>query len=196
MKEVLLLTLIFPTYPDIYSGYQYCIYDHFKDHICFCYSGGKMIIKTVFSFQVPIVCLKYLNSSQTHSILCNSHQKQETSIRRGYNNCVFSLLLIQFIVPKTTLNWPLIGGLAGAGLFVLVIIVMVVMVIRKRKGQPQFEEKLELRNRGQVVAGQSDQPCFQGLSSSLPPKQVRGYPHLVPGDQCLASGTKSCCFTL
>ena len=22
----------------------------FKDHICFCYSGGKMIIKTVFSF--------------------------------------------------------------------------------------------------------------------------------------------------
>ncbi|CAH3187354.1 unnamed protein product, partial [Porites evermanni] len=58
-----------------------------------------------------------------------------------------------FIVPETTLNWPLIGGLAGAGLFVLVMIVIVVMVIRKRKGQPQFEEKLELRNRGQVVAG-------------------------------------------
>ena len=77
-------------------------------------------------------------------------------MRRGYNNCVFSLLLIQFIVPETTLNWPLIGGLAGAGLFVLVMIVIVVMVIRKRKGQPQFEEKLELRNRGQVVAGQSD----------------------------------------
>lgn len=62
-------------------------------------------------------------------------------------------------MPETTTNWPLVGGLAGAGLvFAVIIVIVVTVVIRKRKKKQQLElaakrEQLEMRDRGKVVAG-------------------------------------------
>ncbi|KAJ7385351.1 hypothetical protein OS493_016428 [Desmophyllum pertusum] len=63
-----------------------------------------------------------------------------------------------FIVPETTTNWPLIGGLAGAGVFVVVVIIIVgICVFRKRRKKQQFdlaakEEGFEMRDCGKFVA--------------------------------------------
>ena len=72
-----------------------------------------------------------------------------------------SLLFTQFIVPKTTTNWPLIGGLAGTGVVLAVVIIIVnICVFRKRRENQQLdfaarEKELEMNNRGKAVAGGS-----------------------------------------
>ena len=63
------------------------------------------------------------------------------------------------MIPETTTNWPLIGGLAGAG-FVVVVIAVVILVCFFRRHRKTFkfaDEKpskgLEMRGGGKIVAG-------------------------------------------
>ena len=72
-----------------------------------------------------------------------------------------SRLFPQFIVPETTTNWPLIGGLGGAGAIVAVIIIIIVIICvcrkRRKKQQLEFaarEQELEMKDRGKAVAGE------------------------------------------
>lgn len=71
-----------------------------------------------------------------------------------------SPLFTQFIVPETTTNWPLIGGLGGAGaVLAVVIITVIIYVFRKRRGKQQLEfaareNELEMKNCGKAVAGE------------------------------------------
>lgn len=71
-----------------------------------------------------------------------------------------SPLFTQFIVPETTTNWPLIGGLGGAGaVLAVVIITVIIYAFRKRRGKQQLEfaareNELEMKNCGKAVAGE------------------------------------------
>lgn len=71
-----------------------------------------------------------------------------------------SPLFTQFIVPETTTNWPLIGGLAGGGaVLAVVIIIVIIYVFRKRRGKQELEfsareNELEMKNCGKAVAGE------------------------------------------
>ena len=77
-----------------------------------------------------------------------------------------SPLFLQFIVPETTTNWPLIGGLAGAGAVVLVVIIIVITCVfrkRREKQNREFaarEEELETKERGKAVAGELNSDCY------------------------------------
>ena len=68
--------------------------------------------------------------------------------------------LTQYIVPETTTNWLLIGGLAGAGAVVAVVIIIIVLCVFKKRGKRQQlefaarEEELEMKDRGKAVAGE------------------------------------------
>ena len=69
-------------------------------------------------------------------------------------------LCSQYIVPETTTNWPLIGGLGGACAVVAVIaIIVIICVYRKRRKKPQLalavrEQEMEMKDRGKAVAGE------------------------------------------
>ncbi|KAJ7381580.1 hypothetical protein OS493_040340, partial [Desmophyllum pertusum] len=42
---------------------------------------------------------------------------------------------------KTTPNWPLIGGLAGAGVFVVVVIIIVIISVCRKRRESRESEK-------------------------------------------------------
>ena len=104
----------------------------------------------------------------------NSWEKRNITVFRLQYDMITILnsspLCLQFIVPETTTNWTLIGGLAGAGAVVLVVIIIVITcVFRKRREKKNFEfaareEELEMKERGKAVAGeliQSD--CYNNM---------------------------------
>lgn len=70
-------------------------------------------------------------------------------------------MFTQYILPESTTNWPLIGGLAGAGAVVAVVIIIIIIlcVFKKRRKRQQLEfaareEELEMKDRGKAVAGE------------------------------------------
>lgn len=77
-----------------------------------------------------------------------------------------SRLCPQYIVPETTTNWPLIGGLGGAGAVVAVIIIIVIICVcrkRRKKQQLEFaarEQEIEMKDRGKAVAGEFFLECY------------------------------------
>ncbi|KAL9986471.1 hypothetical protein ACROYT_G000626 [Oculina patagonica] len=92
------------------------------------------------------------------SVHISGQEKELERIKVEYNLLDGGTLVdIQvFIVPETTTNWPLIGGLAGAGVFVVVVFLIGgIYVVRKRRAKLDLaarEEKFEMRDRGKVVA--------------------------------------------